>query len=139
MTEKKKIGIKESVLVTTVIGFVASFLFFMWMYETDDIQLLKTVLSIWVVFWLIIMIFGFNKGSIMAFGAALVKVATDKTMTTEEKIAMILLIIQEWLNIVAMEQIVHEEKKKKDISKAEKLDKLNTELDNLEKKELKSI
>lgn len=112
--EKRRIGIKESILVTTFIGFIASFLFFMWMFETEDVQYLKIILSIWMVFWAIIMVFGFSKGSIMAFGAALIKVATDKTMTTEEKLAMIMIIIQEWLNIAAnWSQIINVENKEK--------------------------
>lgn len=114
MNNKKKIGFKESIQITTFIGFVASFLFFMWMYETDDIQYLKYVLTIWCGFWSFLMIFGFSKGSIMAFGAALVRVATDKSLSTEDKLALIMLIIQEWLNIAAdLSQEVNIKKKRK--------------------------
>ena len=131
--EKRKVGLKESILATTFIGFVASFLFFMWMFETEDVQYLKIILSVWLVFWAIIMLFGFDKGSIMAFGAALIKVATDKSMSTEDKLALMMLIIQEWLNIVAMEKIVLVEEKKKELTKKEKLANLNKELATLEK------
>ena len=113
-SKKRKIGIKESVLTTVVLGYVGSFLTFMWFYQTDDITYLKQVITIWLVVGLAMMIFGLNKGSLLAFGATLIQVATDKTLTTENKLALIMIIIQDWLNIAAgLSQIVNIKEKQK--------------------------
>ena len=111
MTEKQKFGFKESILTTAFIGFIGSFLFFMWMYPVESIVMFKWVLTIWCLFWLIMMVFGFNKGSIIAMGAALIKIATDKTLTNTDKIALIMVTIQEWANIAASIQMMEAVKK----------------------------
>ena len=103
---KNKIGLKGTIELSAFLGFIGSFLFFMWMYPVDSINIFKWVITIWCVFWMIMMIFGFNKGSIMAFGAALIKIATDKTLTNADKIAYILLTIKEWANISANMQMM---------------------------------
>ena len=106
MEIKNKIGLKGTIELSAFIGFIGSFLFFMWMYPVENINIFKWVITIWCCFWMIMMIFGFNKGSIMAFGAALIKIATDKTLTNTDKIAYILLTIQEWANITANMQMI---------------------------------
>jgi len=106
MEIKNKIGLKGTIELSAFIGFIGSFLFFMWMYPVASIIIFKWVITIWCLFWMIMMIFGFNKGSIMAFGAALIKIATDKTLTNTDKIAYILLTIQEWANITANMQMI---------------------------------
>lgn len=111
MTEKKKFGFKESILVTTFLGFIGGLLLFIWTQQTTDIHYFKIIITIWVITWTIMLIFGFNRGSIFAFGAALIKIASDKTITNQEKIALIMITIQDWANLAANWKMIEETKK----------------------------
>ena len=111
MGEKKKFGFKESILATTFLGFIGGLVLFIWTQQTEDMHFFKIILTVWIIVWTLMLIFGFNKGSIFAFGAALIKIASDKTLTNAEKISLIMITIQDWANLAANWQMIEEEKK----------------------------
>lgn len=111
-TKKTKFGIKSEIPVGNFIGFVASLIWFVWFYTVVDIRTFKIAITAWCGFWLVLVVLGFNKGSIMEFASSIVKILLNKEYTNDEKIGMIMNLVQTALGIVAdLSQIVTIKKK----------------------------
>ena len=110
--EKKKFGLKQNIATGIFVGFIMSFIWFLWFFDTTDLHYFRIIISIWIGFWSIILLFGFSKGSIIEFGSSLAKILMNNTYTPEEKFALLMNVIQQWLGLAAdLSQFINAEKK----------------------------
>ena len=112
---ERKIGVPEFIRTTAFISYVVGFIWFMWIYRVEDITDFKLIMTAWLVFWLLLTILNLKKLGIVQFGATLWKVSRNKTLSTEDKLTLMMQIIQEGLGFAAdLSQLVNLEKKAPD-------------------------
>ncbi len=110
--EKRSFGLKKEIPVGMFMGFVLSFLWFIWLFNTDDIEYFRNIITAWLLFWSPILLFGFDKGSIFQFGASMVKLLMNNSLTSEKKLALLMNVLQQWLGLAAdLSQFINAEKK----------------------------
>jgi hypothetical protein len=101
---EKGLTIKTEISISALFGLVVSFLWFMnskglinWLDMRDP----GLQCVIWLVFWAIMSVLGVKKADIAALGLAIMTIWNDKRTNPEQKLALIMQQVQQWLGWIA--------------------------------------
>jgi apolipoprotein N-acyltransferase len=104
MKTEKGMAFKTTISIGALFGLIGSYLWFMhskglitW-FNLDDAGF-QCVL--WLLFWTVMCIIGIKKESIAALGMAIMAIWNDKGTTSEQKLALIMQQVQQWLGWIA--------------------------------------
>jgi len=106
--------IRQTVPTGLFICYVCALIGFAWVKEIviwGDIHQSGFQLTMWMIFWTVILVLGVEKGSVVQFALNMLKVLGNERLNLEQKYGLVRQVVQQWIGVMAdMSQILELEK-----------------------------